>query len=220
MPCICILLSNEEETEMGLGDYGEDEDGNILQYTEELEVVSTIGADYSFPYIKLTNLPVVEVTQITNTTLNTDIEPDEYYVEDPDKGIIAIASGVAEHGDTVTVTYTYRQTVIEQMEVLYESNYRLEVWATNGDLTVELYHILKWALLSGRNALIENYDIFRQRLSGADFEPVTNMFPDFVYRRALSFWCQFSVTTPDEESEFITGVVTTQTDYVGEFGGE
>jgi hypothetical protein len=127
-----------------------------------------------------------------------------------------------EPTDTFTVTYTYKYTAQEQMEVIYESNYRLECWANNGDLVVELYHIIKWALLSGRGDLIEGTDLFNQRLSGADFEPTPNFFPEFVYRRALSFWCQFVVSTPEEEVQYISSVETNQIEYLDSFdnGGD
>jgi len=77
----------------------------------------------------------------------------------------------------------------ELLEIMYSSSYRAEVWSDNGDLTVELYHLLKWALLAGRNELIRQ-GLFNQKLGGTDFEPAPEYFPIFVYRRALTFWCQ------------------------------
>lgn len=217
MPCICILLSGEEETQDGLGDYGDDTQQVYTQKTEQVSVIDTMNADYPFPYVRLTNVPVDSISKITDANGNI-IDPTDYLLEYPDQGVIGIAAGIVEHGETLNVTYTAIEAVTEQMEVLYEANYRLEVWSTNGDLTVELYHILKWTLLAGRGDLIQNYDIFRQRLSGADFEPVTNMSPDFVYRRALSFWCQFIVSTPDAQSGFVNNVVLNQTNYTDRFG--
>lgn len=97
----------------------------------------------------------------------------------------------------------------ELLEVLYSSSYRAEVWSDNGDLTVELYHLLKWALLSGRKDLIKQ-GLFNQKLGGTDFEPAPEYFPIFVYRRALTFWCQtvesvLLVSSGDP----VTGVVIT-----------
>lgn len=100
-----------------------------------------------------------------------------------------------------------------KMEVLYECNYRIEVWTTNGDLTVWLYHLLKWALLSGRDWLLLQ-GLLRQKLSGSDFEPVPAYFPEFVYRRALSFWCQVIPHIPMEEDlPLIGSVYVNQVEY-------
>jgi hypothetical protein len=215
LPCICILLSGEEETQDGLGNAGESVDIDIRELTEGLSLESD-----SNPYVKLTQIPVYEVSKVVHNELGIELDPYEYQLE-PDKGILEIHSDV-EPTDTFTVTYTYKYTAQEQMEVIYESNYRLECWANNGDLVVELYHILKWALLSGRGDLIEGTDLFNQRLSGADFEPAPNFFPEFVYRRALSFWCQFVVSTPEEEVQYISSVETNQIEYLDSFdnGGD
>jgi hypothetical protein len=89
----------------------------------------------------------------------------------------------------------------------------LEVWAKNADLTVELYHLVKWALLSGRDELV-NDGLFRQKLSGSDFQPAPNYFPEFVYRRALTFWCQFLASTPTDGtrcSNFIQSITPNHT---------
>ena len=98
----------------------------------------------------------------------------------------------------------------EHVEVLYECNYRLEAWSSNGDMTVDLYHIVKWALLSGRGFL-DSKGLFRQKLGGADFEPATSYFPEFVYRRALTFWCQTIASVPVGDIPYITGVEVSQT---------
>ena len=220
LPCICILLSGEEEQQIGLGDYGEEAvDIEVKEFTEEVEVTDKHNAEFAVPYIRLTHLPVMALSKVVHNGLGIELDPSEYSLEVEDRGFVLLYTGDVEDGDSLTVTYTYRSVIQEQVSVLYESNYRLECWANNGDLVVELYHILKWALLSGRGDLIDGYDLFRQKLSGADFEPAPNFFPDFVYRRALSFWCQFSVSTPDEEAQFISGVVTSQTEYSGSFDG-
>lgn len=219
LPCICIMLSDEEETQEGLGDYGDSIDLEVREWTEEVEVIDTVNADLPYPYAKLTHAPVMEITRIIHNEFGTELHPSEYSLVADDSGRLAIAGGMAEHGDSLTVSYTYKYSAEEQTRVLYESNYRLECWASNGDLVVEMYHILKWALLSGRGDLIVGSDLFRQRLSGADFEPVPSFFPEFVYRRALKFWCQFNVSTPDEEATYIDSVVTNQSEYSGSFDG-
>ncbi|MDP4224900.1 MAG: hypothetical protein Q8910_00825 [Bacteroidota bacterium] len=99
-----------------------------------------------------------------------------------------------------------------QTETIYSSDYRLEIWTENGDLTVQLYHLLKWCILSGRDDLA-NVGMFNQRIGGTDFEPAPEYFPIFVYRRALTFWCQSVVSVPiiqtTEQSIDVTGIVAT-----------
>ncbi len=220
LPAICILLSGEEETQEGLGDYGEDEDSDVRTFTEELEVTSTEGARLPIPYVQTSYKPVVAVTEIVHNDFGTTLQAPEYGIHNESLGLVGLYNGMAEHGDTMTVSYSYRASAETQLATMFESNYRLECWTENGDLTVELYHILKWALLSGRDHLGSDRDLFRQRTSGADFEPAPSFFPTFVYRRALSYWCQFSVTVPDEEVDYITGTEINQTVYIDTEGSD
>jgi hypothetical protein len=90
----------------------------------------------------------------------------------------------------VTVTYKYQATAEELTSVQYECNYRIEAWANNGDLSVELYHLVKWILLSNRDKIAMDLGIYRQKLGGSDFQPSINFYPEFVYRRGVTFWCQ------------------------------
>ena len=64
------------------------------------------------------------------------------------------------------------------------SNYRVECWSDNGDLTSYMYIILKWCLWSSRQQMLSLgwVDI---KLSGIDLEPVPEYFPFFIYRRVL-----------------------------------
>ena len=63
------------------------------------------------------------------------------------------------------------------------SNYRIECWSENGDLTAYMYSILKWCLLSSRQEMID-LGWVNIKLSGTDLEPVPDYIPLFVYRRA------------------------------------
>jgi len=220
LPCICILLSGENETQEGLGDYDNTDEYDILEATIEAEVIDKVGGRLEVPYIELPYKPVVNVSSIVHNDFGTVIQDDDYEIYNPDLGLVGFYTGMVEDGDTVTVTFTYRNSSTDLTQVLYEANYRLEIWALNADLVVELYHLVKWALLSGRDHLGSDRGIIRQRLGGADFEPAPNYFPEFVYRRALTFWCQFSVSAPyEEEANYIDGVVINQLEYRGEFGG-
>jgi hypothetical protein len=220
LPSICILLSGEGETQEGLGDYENMDDDDIREATVEVEVIDRVGGKLEMPYVELPYKPIVEVSSIVHNDFGTTLQGNDYAVEDPDLGLVGFYTGLVEDGDTLTVTFTYRNTSVDLTQVLYEANYRLEVWASNADLVVELYHLLKWALLSGRDYLGSDKDIIRQRLGGADFEPAPNYFPEFVYRRALTFWCQFSVSAPnDEEIGYVQSVVVNQSEYPSVFGG-
>ena len=220
LPCICILLSSEQETQEGLGDYGADEDSDVRERTEEARIISVQGGKLAIPYVELSRKPAVSISNILHHESGAYINKLEYDLHSSEKALVGFYTGLVEHGDSVTVTYTYKNTAEEQLRVMYDSNFRLEVWTSNGDLTVELYHILKWALLSGRDHLGADKDLYRQRISGADFEPAPNFFPEFVYRRALSFWCQFSVTIPTEDIPFIESVSVTDSIYFDTEGGD
>lgn len=220
LPSICILLSGENEMQEGLGDYGNEDDTDIREVTIEAKVVAIEGGRLAVPYIELPHKPVVGISSITHNDFGVVLEEEAYNIYNPDLGLVGFYTGMVEDGDSVTVTYTYRNTSTDLTQVLYEANYRLEVWAPNADLVVELYHIIKWALLSGRDHLGSERYIIRQRLGGADFEPAPNYFPEFVYRRALTFWCQFSVSTPEEEQPYISDVSINETIYHDTIGGD
>lgn len=212
LPCVSILLSNEDETQVGLGDYSEDYiAGQTNNVTETVNVVDTIGGLLNAPYIIITGVPIKEISSMINMSTGVEITEDEYEIINQATGLIQISGGQVEHGDSIEVVYSVFESIREQLEVLYESSYRLEVWSQNADLTVELYHLVKWALLSGRDELVGD-GLFRQKLSGSDFQPAPNYFPEFVYRRALTFWCQFLASTPTDAPElhFIQSITANQ----------
>lgn len=63
------------------------------------------------------------------------------------------------------------------------SNYRIECWSDNGDLTAYMYVILKWCLWSSRQEML-NMGWVNIRVNGTDLEPVPDYMPTFIYRRA------------------------------------
>ena len=77
-----------------------------------------------------------------------------------------------------------RKTLQYLNSTLMNSNYRIECWSDNGDMTMYLYTILKWCLWSSRVDMLKLgwADI---SLSGTDFEPIPDYLPCFVYRRAV-----------------------------------
>lgn len=196
LPCIAIIMSGEDEEQEGLGDTGEYSPGEVKTHTETLVASINHKEDHVIPSISPTKKPVQGIMELVDQYGNVILE--DGYAFNPDTGDV-LFHGFVESGDGVTVTYTYTDSSFDNDNFLYESNYRLEVWTANSELTVELYHVLKWIMLSGRRKLIADLDIFRQKLGGGDLSPVPNYFPIFVYRRGLTFWCQFTAEVMAEE---------------------
>lgn len=98
----------------------------------------------------------------------------------------AIVLGSEREEPQAVGQYLYDDTANTQevYGTFYVAQYRLEAWSNNGDLTILLYNLLKWILLSNRDYL-ESQGIQRQNLTGTDFEPVPSQFPELIYRRAL-----------------------------------
>lgn len=70
------------------------------------------------------------------------------------------------------------------------SNYRIECWSDNGDLTTYMYAILKWCMWSSRAQML-NEGFVNITMSGTDLEPVPDYMPVFVYRRSLQINLQY-----------------------------
>lgn len=227
LPCLCILLSGEEESQEALGNVdeyfqerGEIESHRLVEnepailkvtasgslFAEVLTpIVAIIGVSYKDKYGNLVALPDGEFFINPNFPYQVEICTPE----------------CLNVNDEVYLTYKYASiNDVEYTRYLFEANYRIEAWGNNGDFVVDLYHITKWALLSGRDYLASNKLLFQQKVTGADFQPAPNFFPEFVYRRALSFWCQFSTMAISNEDleggQYIDNVVVTQHLYEGE----
>lgn len=200
LPCICIFLSGESEEPVGLGDTDEyEEQYNSANINEQIPVTQEI-IDQAF--IKLSNYPLIAIQSVTNLTTTQQLPAEDYSIDHVDSGVVSINTESLQIGDILRVSYEYRSYGSNYVEVTYESNYRIEVWSENGELTVQLYHVLKWILLSGRSDLLDS-GLFIQRLSGNDFEPVSDFFPSFVYRRTVSMYVKALVTAIGEDSTFI-----------------
>lgn len=214
LPCVCILLSSDNENQEGLGDYGGDISFSMSEAIEETtQIVDSMVDEENIgrPYFKLSNRPLGTINEVINTTLGITYDPSEYAVYNEAKGMVALYTGNAEDRDSIQVNYNYKLESVDGIQVQFENNFRIEVWTTNADLTVQLYYLIKWALLSGRDDLVVELGLYRQRLSGSDFQPAPSFFPDFVYRRGITFWCQVTVSTPTEEVPYISGIGVNQT---------
>ena len=222
LPCIAILLSSEEETQDSLGDHGEGSITSVNSTTIEARIIDRPNSGYDMPHIKLPNVPIEHVSEIVDNALGMKLADEDYELVNPQKGIVAIYDTDLDDGDAVTVSFTHATDGEEELETMYDLTYRIEVWTSNGDLTVQLYHLLKWTLMSKRDELVSINNLFKQKLSGADFEPVPAYFPEFVYRRALSLACTTHASVPNGEAYgYIDSVEVNQTEYPSNFtGGE
>lgn len=207
LPCYAVLLANEEETQDGLGDYDETDEYSVSEHEEQVVAqVGHKGGQSSLPYIQLSNIPLSEITQLIHVPTGTEIFPINYNIIDYDRGIVQINHEDVEEGDPFNVVYEAMDTAEENVASLFTATFRIESWSTNSELTGEMYHLVKWCLLSGRNELLTTKGIIRQKLSGGDLQPSPNYTPAFVYRRGLDFWCQYEATSFVEDVGYINGV--------------
>lgn len=130
LPCFCIMLGQETEENVYMGEFIE-EDEEIIEEDEE------------------------------------DSEDDEIIEKDGGDG-----------GEIIEKRF------IETYGTVMNFSYRIECWADVGDLTVYLYHILKYIFIKCKLDLMKN-GLRRIQLTGGDLEPMIDMYPAFVYRRAL-----------------------------------
>ncbi|WIT25814.1 hypothetical protein [Bacillus phage SPO1L1] len=203
LPCYAVLLAEEEETQDGLGDYDELGDYSVSDATEEITVTEGRNGQLQ---VQLSKFPLEYIVSIQNNDTGIQLNPSEYDVVDPDKGIIGFFTAGVELDDSVTVTYNYKQTASEGIMTLFNATFRIEAWSANADLTGEMFHLLKWCLLSGRDELGMDKLLIRQKMSGGDLNPMSDYMPTFVYRRGLNFWCQYESSIVSEDVNYITDV--------------
>lgn len=178
-PAYVILLGSEREEPEGLGNFiGEDDDYiEVTTYTETV-TIEALGALTGF---KLTHRPIQEITQII---YDGQERTEDGFIIDGRLGTVSFGTEDMI-GNTATVTYQASSVGMELFGTMMVSQYRIETWTTNGDLTILLYHLLKWILLSSRDDL-ENAGLKRQSIGGTDIELVPMPYPEPVYRRALT----------------------------------
>lgn len=204
IPCMCIMLAGEEESQSGLGDHNDEPPISILSNDEE---IVPLKFEDSIPTLTLSKVPLANVDRIVDIETGTDIT--DFMVSDYARGKIQIFNIDGLWEDKVlSVEFSHMNTISTSIESKYELNYRVEVWTNNGDFTVELYHMAKAMLLQGRRHLI-NSGLVKQKLSGTDFQPAPSFFPEFVYRRGVSLSGEALVSVPDIENfdHIISGIV-------------
>ena len=173
LPCICIMLAGEEESQSGIGDHN-DEPLHTIQ--GEDTVYAPLQIENGIPTVRVDLVPILQVHRIYDPITENEIT--DYRVSDPARGKIQIftMSGL-EEGKTLAIEFSHMNIISSSIESKYQLNYRVEIWTNNGDFTVELYHIVKAMLLQGRQHLVDA-GLVKQSLRGTDFQPVKS--PLFV----------------------------------------
>lgn len=189
LPAWVIMLGGEGEVQQTLGNYLGEDDTNIV--TDTVTETQQILTHEGLCIVQLQHKPLLAVNSIT---YNGDVYTDDFVELDEDRAIVQLEFPVdLSVADTVQVNYTYEVSGTDTFGAFFRSQYRVETWTNNGDLTVLMYHLSKWALLSARDSLTEQ-GLVMQSLGGMDFEPAPEYLPEFVYRRALTFECTTEVS--------------------------
>lgn len=185
LPAYCILLGAEQEQVAGLGNYlgdGGFEESELTSESHEITISKSSNT------ITILNKPLYAINSITyNGETYSDLGLD-YDIIDENRGIVELHFDIDPAVSTATIDYYYKAQGFQSFGTMFHAQYRVETWTSNGDLTVILYHLLKWIFLSRRNEFAEK-GLVVQGLGGADFEPAPEYFPEFVFRRALTFEC-------------------------------
>lgn len=189
IPAYVLTLGGEREIEESLGSFIVDE--GAIEYKDELEYEVITSRDKML-LIQVAKKPITKVYAIS---IN-GVDYDESYFEvlDNKRGLIRLVDslrGTVNVDDEALVQYEHGETGNELEGTRINAQFRIEVWTTNGDLTVLLYHLLKYIILSSRNRF-NDFQMLQQTLGGTDFEPL-NFDPEYVYRRCLSFEFSYEV---------------------------
>lgn len=120
------------------------------------------------------SLPCYVITLAPESEQPTGLGDDSEFYDDYDLGL----------GDDSEITEEMEKTLSKFLASTYmNSNYRIECWSDNGDLTSYMYVILKWCLWTSRQEMLDMGWV-NIRLSGTDLEPAPDYMPVFIYRRA------------------------------------
>ena len=212
MPCYSIILGQEMEEAAGLGmDIGDDFfDSELESSFLKCKVFYDMNLDRN--YIELTdaNLPVNEIEGVFDA-----VSKSIKHKWKKGENRIFITDESVNEGDMLTVSYEYYLNGVKSIGSMFNINYRIECWSENGDLTVYMYHILKYIMLRDRKAL-EGEGVTKSNLSGGDLEPVPEYFPNFIYRRTLIFGALVDNTIESEIDILQSVTVKVTTDKEGE----
>lgn len=143
----------------------------LRDFIENRKIKVTIG------YPKDQNsLPCYVITLAPEQEQPIGLGDDRGFFEDYDLGI-------GDENNTEVVEEVEQKLTEFLADTYMNSNYRIECWSDNGDLTSYMYIILKWCLWSSRQQMLK-LGWVNIRVSGTDLEPVPDYMPVFIYRRA------------------------------------
>lgn len=202
LPGYVILLGAEREEQQSIGDFL-DEDVDIFEVEEETEDLP-IKSHGGFFVVQTEKKPINEITSIY---YNGMTHFDGFEVLDEQRGIVSLHFPIdLDISNTVEIIYSRKTTGTENYGTLFMSQYRVETWSENGDLTVLLYHLLKWMFILDRGKLAEK-GLVKQSYGGLDFEASPDYFPTFVYRRAMTMDVSYEYVIPVEFEGYISEII-------------
>lgn len=221
IPCYVIMLGGEREKETAIGSFLEDTD--IVETALEQEyqkVIKFRGDKIAFQVAKkpITN----DIEALKSLTINFNGVEYDYTnlkVVDYNKGIIQInddLQDIIHVDDEVFIQYVRNVSGTEWEGTRMTAQFRIETWTNNGDLTVMLYHLLKFIILSSRDEL-NGWQFLEQALGGTDFEPLAEYLPEFIYRRILTLEFSYEMYY-DVKFPFISEVIDLSLDDDDSYG--
>ena len=205
LPCFALMLGGENESEQNLGDYVDSIDDDVVDYG------FAEGTDETIREERLRVRRQGEMITFTTTRKNiraiTAIHDEDgnmldlggLEVLDARKGEVALYGTDVINNEEVDVSYVYQSIGLVSYGAVFDKQYRIEVWATNGDLASHLYHVLKWLMMFSRPRFYEAgwLDV---SLGGADLEPIAGFDGETAYRRAMSLTFKLEETYELEEA--------------------
>lgn len=205
LPCYTIMLGGEREVEKTIGAVFDEEE------SFELENISEVLPIFLYEGKRVVRVSKKPLFSVNSIRYNGE-EIYDYTILHDRLGYVEISFEPEKGLTEVEVDYQYKSKGFDGFGTIFNSQFRIETWTNNGDLTVYMYHLLKWMLLSSRHFLeMQGFDL--QTIGGMDFEPAPEYFPEFVYRRALTFEC-LTIHRFGEQFGYIQDVlVTDKTDY-------
>ncbi len=197
LPSYVILLGKEEETGTFINNFVANDDNpddfTTQQVTETVSIASRDGQKY----IKLNHVPQSFINAIYADQTYTDCFVDLSSSSDPDiqslsndLRVIGLDSSIIpemQNMTSISVSYNSVTGMVNAYGSIFKSSYQVQVWTQNGDLTVWLYHLLKWIFQLDRNYLTTQ-GFITNKYSGGEFEPFNfdKTYPALIYRRAFA----------------------------------
>lgn len=181
-PTFVILLDREDESDIVIGS-SESEPGlnrdTLIDVTDEVIYNS---APNNTDTLYLEHFPVLPDTFLL--TIDGNLVPETEFVLHSIQGKIVLNTPLTG-GENVKATYQYFPFYESSGDSYFQSIYRIECWAANGEPVLWLFNIAKYWLLLKRTELANTYGLITQQLSASDLQPITDFYPQRVFRRQL-----------------------------------